>query len=190
MTDNEWFENIYLKNYAALKKTAYYLICKRFCVQDWTWAEDIVQDAFSILYSGIGKKNLREHPNIHGWLIVTLKQVVCSNFQRAYHYLEVQLDEANNVSVGNSYDQLAEDFFPPELSQEERCILYLAFVEEYSHEEIAAYFHLTSAAASRKRLSRAKEHYKKLKKLENSDVFRLQSTTPVEYTQKRGEKNV
>ncbi len=190
MTDNEWFEHIYLQNYAALKKTAYYLICKRFCVQDWTWAEDIVQDVFSILYSGIGKKNLREHPNINGWLIVTLKQVVCSNFQRAYHRLEVQLDEAKDVCLENSLDQLSEEIFPAGLSREERCILYLAYVEDYSHEELAAFFHLTSTAASRARLSRAKEHYKKLKNFEKSDIFRLQSTMPVEYTQKRGEKNV
>lgn len=188
MTDRQWFEWVYGQYYEKIKKAAYRIKLRKLGRRDEPWAEDIAQTVFDKLYEGMIEKDLRHHPAIEKWLIVTLRNTIGSELQKAYQHFEKQLDDLD-TRVGTTYEMLADDPFPSELTRDERAILYLRFCEERSHEELAEIF-CCSCEASRARLSRAVSHYKKLKKVEFCDTLRLPSTEAVCYTDKRGEQHV
>lgn len=188
MTDRQWFEQVYAQYYEKTKKAAYRIRLRKLGRKDEPWAEDIAQAVFNKLYESMSKKDLRHHPAIEKWLAVTLRNTIGSELQKAYHRCEVELDGLD-THIGTTYEMLSYDPFPPELTRDERAILYLRFCEERSHEELAEIFHCT-CEASRARLSRAVNRYKKLQKDEFCDTFRLQSTEVVCYTDKRGEQHV
>ena len=188
MTDRQWFERVYIQYYEKIKRAAYRIKLQKLGWRDEPWAEDIAQTVFDKLYEGMIEKDLRHHPAIEKWLAVTLRNTIGSELQKAYHRCEVQLADTDTC-VGATYEMLADDPFPSELTRDERAILYLRFVEERSHEELAEIFHC-SCEASRARLSRAIKRYKNLKKDEFCDTLRLQSTEAVCYSSKRGEQHV
>lgn len=188
MTDRQWFEQVYGKYYERIKKAAYRIKLQKLGHRDEPWAEDIAQSVFDKLYEGMAGKDLRHHPKIEKWLAVTLRNTIGSELQKAYHRCEVQLDDLD-ARIGTTYEMLADDPFPPELTRDEREILYLRFCEERSHEELAEIFGC-SCEASRARLHRAVNRYKRFKKDEFCDTLRLPSTGAVCYTDKRGEQHV
>ena len=188
MTDRQWFEWVYGQYYEKVKKAAYRIKLRKLGRRDEPWAEDIAQTVFDKLYEGMIEKDLRRHPDIEKWLIVTLRNTIGSELQKAYHRCEMQLDDLD-TRVGATYEMLADDPFPPELTGDERAILYLRFCQERYHEEIAEILGC-SCEASRQRLSRAVSRYKKFKNFDFCDTLRLPSTQAVCYTDKRGEQHV
>ncbi len=188
MTDRQWFEWVYGQYYEKVKKAAYRIKLRKLGCRDEPWAEDIAQTVFDKLYEGMIEKDLRHHPDIEKWLAATLRNTIGSELQKAYHRCEIQLDDMD-TRISASYEMLADDPFPPELTRDERAILYLRFCEERSHEEIAKILGC-SCEASRARLHRAVDRYKKFKKEEFCDTLRLQSSEAVCYPSKRGEQHV
>lgn len=147
-----WFNPIYAANYARLVKEAYYILW------DEDLVEDIVQNAFSTLL--IKQKQLRSHPNIAGWLTKTVRNMADNERNRARHTREVPFLPEHEPAAGEP----SEDFLsllPPELSEDERQILYLHIEVGLSHEEIGARLGCRPEA-SRMRLSRARRRCREL----------------------------
>ena len=78
-----WFNPIYSDNYSRLVKTAYYILW------DEDLVEDIVQNAFSALL--IKQEQLRDHPNISGWLTLTVRNMADNERNRARYTREIPL---------------------------------------------------------------------------------------------------
>lgn len=147
-----WFDPIYAANYPRLVKVAYYILW------DEDLVEDIVQDAFSALL--IKQKQLRDHPNISGWLTKTVRNMVDNERNRARYTREIPLlPEYEPAANGPPPDFLS--LLPPELSKSEQQILYLHIEVGLSHEEIAARLGC-KPEASRMRLSRARRRCREL----------------------------
>lgn len=147
-----WFDPIYEANYSRLMRVAYYILW------DDDLAEDIVQNAFSALL--IKREDLRNHPNIPGWLVKTVRNMADNERSRARYTREVPFLPEYEMAA----DESPPDFLsllPPGLSESERKILYLHIEAGLSHEEIAARMGCRPEA-SRMRLSRARRKCKKL----------------------------
>ena len=147
-----WFDPIYAANYPKLVRLAYYILW------DEAVAEDIVQNAFSALL--IKQKQLRDHPNIAGWLIKTVRNMADNERNRARYTREILLLPEYEPAA----DEPPPDFLsllPPELSENERKILYLHIEAGLSHEEIAAQLGC-KPEASRMRLCRARQRCREL----------------------------
>lgn len=144
----DWFDKIYLENYEMMVKIAYRLL------DDWELANDIVQAAFLRMLTKCDK--LKHHPNIKGWLVVTVKNLVGNEKKKAYYRLEIPLHLGHEPTL----EEPSPDFqsvLPPGLKEEEIQLLRLYFEEELPHEKIAAQLGCTPAAC-RMRLKRAKQH--------------------------------
>ena len=147
-----WFEPIYTANYSRLVMVAYHMLW------DEDMAEDIVQNAFAALL--MKREQLRDHPNIPGWLVKTVRNMADNERNRARYTREVPLLPEYEPAA----DEPQPDFMsqlPPELSESEKQILYLHFEVGLPHDEIAARLGC-SPEASRMRLSRARRRYKEL----------------------------
>ena len=120
--------------------------------------EDLVETVFEKLYSKYD--HVKDHPNILGWLVETLKHQVGSEMQKAYRHREVAMaPEFDSAAPSREEDFMS--VLPPGLSESERQILYLHIEAGYSLEEIAAMLGC-SPTACRMRYSRARRHCKKL----------------------------
>lgn len=147
-----WFNPIYSDNYSRLVKTAYYILW------DEDLVEDIVQNAFSALL--IKQEQLRDHPNISGWLTLTVRNMADNERNRARYTREIPLHPQHEPTA----DESPPDFLsllPSELSSGERQILYLYIEAGLSHEEIAAQLGC-KPEASRMRLCRARRRCREL----------------------------
>lgn len=121
-----WFISIYKANYNRLIAVAY------FALWDKGMAEDIVQNAFSTLL--IKREELRNHPNIPGWLAKTVRNMAENEQNRAKYTREIPLTpEHEPAGDGPQPDFMA--LLPPGLSEGEREILYLHIEAGLSHEE-------------------------------------------------------
>jgi len=151
---DKWFDTIYLENYEKLFKLAFRLL------GDWELAQDIVQMAFLILLTKYDQ--MQRHSNISGWLVVTVKNLIHTEQQKAYRQLEVPLpSEYEPMAADPPPDFLST--LPEGLSEEERWLLYLCYEAELPHKEIAAQLGCTSAACGM-RLYRARQHCRELLK--------------------------
>ena len=147
-----WFDPIYADNYQRLVKLAYYMLW------DADMAEDIVQNAFSALL--LKRDELRNHPKIPGWLVMTVRNMVGNELNKARHSREVPLSPEHAASS----DEPQPDFLsllPAGLSESEREILYLHIEAGLSHEEIAARMGCRPET-SRMRLTRARQKCRRL----------------------------
>lgn len=148
MSDLEsWFNPIYTENYPRLVKLAYYILW------DDNLIEDVVQNAFSALL--IKQNQLRDHPNIPGWLTKTVRNLADNERNRARYTREIPLLPEHEPAA----DEPLPDFLsllPSELSEEEKQILYLHIEAGLSHKEIAARLGC-KPEASRMRLCRARK---------------------------------
>ena len=125
---------------------------------DKDMVEDIVQNAFSALL--IKQKQLRDHPNISGWLTKTVRNMADNERNRARYTREVPLLPEYEPVAGEPLP----DFFsllPPGLKEGEQQILYLHIEVGLTHEEIAARLGC-KPEASRMRLSRARQRCREL----------------------------
>lgn len=158
---NEWFNQLYREHSVRLFKQAYYVL------HDSHLAEDLVEETFLIfLYK---QSDLVDHPNIAGWLSMTLKYLVFDELKSARHRLETPLIPDYDATCVDTYQQLLEEVLPKELLPKEREILLLLFEEQLSYEEIAQRLGI-SVLNCRTRAFRAKRHYKGLIEKETDEL--------------------
>lgn len=161
-TVNEWFERIYSQRRDKLLRAAYGLM------KDKTLAEDMVQNVFAIML--VKYERLKEREKIEGWLVDTLKFVIMTENQRAYHSRELSMLPGFDAPAAQSFDERFEDLLPAELTKEEREILCLYIEAGYSHGEIAEMLGC-SVTACRMRYSRARRRCEKLLRQQYPERF-------------------
>lgn len=150
---NKWFEQVYREHSARLYKQAFYVL------HDSHLAEDLVEETFLIfLYK---QRDLLDHPNIAGWLSVTLKNLINDEMKSARYRLEIPLMYDDTIPSFDIYHQPLEELLPKGLLPKEREILILLYEEQLSYEEISHRLGI-SVLNCRTRAFRAKTHYKKL----------------------------
>lgn len=154
---NLWFDEIYLKNSERLYKQAYYVL------RDEHLAEDLVAEVFLILL--YKQKALINHPNISGWLSVTLKNLIYDELKSSRYRLEIPLTSDNASSCTDTYHHSLDEALPKGLLPKEREILILLYQENLSYAEISQRLGI-SILNCRTRAFRAKARYKKLKEQE------------------------
>lgn len=168
-TEQRWLDDLFREHYARLKTTAFY-IGKRYGVMDpEAWAEDMTQEVF--LRAADKADALTEHPNILGWLICTLKNVIGSERQKKSNG-EIPVAEVWNVRAEPVCEHLENErdaLFPPGMSKEEEDILYRCHCREQSVREIALALGITTEAC-RMRLHRAERKYRKLMKKQDGST--------------------
>ena len=150
---NEWFNQLYKEHSARLFKQAFYVL------HDSHLAEDLVEETFLILL--YKQHNLVKHPNLGGWLSLTLKNLIFDELKSARNRLEIPLMSDNSTTCVDTYHQPLDELLPKELLPKEREILILLFERQLSYEEIAQCLKI-SALNCRTRAFRAKAHYKAL----------------------------
>ena len=167
-SDSEWLDAVILQNYSRIKKTAYYTAISHGCRSPEHWAEDMTQEVFLRLSDLMHKKRLRDHPNITVWLLKTLANVIGSDWQKKSQQ-EIPVAEVWMLRREPAYRmEIADELFPPDLTAEERDILFLCRYKGLSHEQAARLLGITEGA-SRKRLQRAEEKYRKT--MQDSTAF-------------------
>ena len=157
MSTDQWFDSVYIEYYPQILTIALRL------TEDSHLAEDIVQSAFLTLYEQ--RQDLMHHPNICGWLVVTVRKKLQSERQKLFYMQEVSLIEGLQVSYEADHENDFESILPKELSQEDKKLLDLYYRQEYSHAEIGRYLGC-SEAACRMRLFRILTKCRKLAKNE------------------------
>ena len=148
---NTWFDSIYAANYPRLVKVAYYILW------DENTVEDIVQNAFSTLL--IKQKQLRDHPNISGWLTITVRNMADNERKRARYTREIPILPEHEPAASEAQPDFL-SLLPSELSKDEKQILYLHIEVGLSHEEIASKLGC-KPEANRMRLCRARKQCRK-----------------------------
>lgn len=167
--EQQWLDDLFREYYARLKTTAYY-IGRRYGVLDpESWAEDMAQEAF--LRAADKVDALIKHPNIFGWLICTLKNVIGSERQKKSNS-EIPVAEVWAVRTEPACEPMEDEregLFPSGMSKEEEDILYYRHCREQSAREIALALGI-SMAACRMRLHRAEQKYRKLMKKQDGST--------------------
>lgn len=153
-----WFDDLYIEFYPKLLSVALRL------TDDAHLAEDIVQNTFLALHEQ--QADLIHHPNIRGWLVVTLRKKLQTELQRRSRTQEVPLEEGIRQTRDPESEESFQNIIPAALSAEERRLLDLHFRQGYSHAEIGRYLGC-SETACRMRLLRLITKCRKLLKNEN-----------------------
>ena len=154
---NEWFDQLYREHSARLTKTAFHVLLDR------QLAEDMVDETFlTLLYA---QRELIQHPNIGGWLTVTLKNILKDELKSARRKHEAPFVFNKNTTEHDTYNHSLKDLLPKELSLKEQEILILLFEEQLSYDEIAKRLGI-SITNCRTRAFRAKVHCRELMKTE------------------------
>lgn len=148
----EWFEKLYLKNYDRLRNCAYRSL------GDWMIADELVQETFLILLSRQQDLKKRRHPNIEGWLVITLKNLIKNELARAKHRKECPLIDESITGTMEQYESL-EDSLPPSLTPSERQVMLWSYEERFDTKEIARRLKIPESTV-RVRLFRARQKYK------------------------------
>ena len=131
---------------------------------DWELSLDLVQETFAFATDKIDE--VATSPNPPGYLYNVLKNHIKKSYSKAEND-HVSLDEVapylrtEDIVTG---EPLAFSL-PKDLKDDDKKILILFFEQRLSHEQIAEELGI-SQPACRKRLSRAKERYKKLLEIE------------------------
>lgn len=128
-----------------LTKVAYYIL------EDKDAEEDIVQSAFAALL--IKQEQLRNHPNIGGWLVKTVQNLAYNEQNKAWRTQEVRFLPDYEPAAGEPQEDFM-SLLPPELTEDQKKVLYYHIEAGLPHEEIAARLGC-SPEASRMRFSRA-----------------------------------
>jgi RNA polymerase sigma-70 factor (ECF subfamily) len=156
---DKWFDDLYLENSPRMVKMGTYLL------GDQNIAEELVDEAFLILFSK--RQALEHHPNLPGWLCLTLKNLIADELKSARHRLEFPIEPDIGISANDTYKLPFSDILPKELKPKEREILILVYEEQLSFEQIAVRLEI-SVLNCRSRLFRAKAHYKELLRAEKN----------------------
>lgn len=149
----EWFEALYLKNYDRLRACAYRSL------ENWMLADELVQETFLVLLSRQQDLKKKRHPNIEGWLVITLQNLIKNELARAKHRKECPLFDENVVAAMEQYESL-EDSLPRSLTPDERQVMLLSYEERFDTKEIARRLRISESTV-RVRLFRARQKYKK-----------------------------
>ena len=137
----DWFVPIYEKHHDTLIRYARRVV-------DEELAKDLVQIVFLKMLRKY--EELKDHPKIIAWLIVTLNNQIQSELQKLHYSNELPLDTAFNLSYE---DPQADDFYallPPDFTQEEKRLLYLHIEAGYSLKELAGVYGLTYDACRKR----------------------------------------
>lgn len=168
----EWFDQLYLNNYNRLKSSAYELL------RDSMYADELVQEAFLILLTKKQELRKKRHPNIEGWLVLTVKNLVKNELARASRHNECPLNDEVIPAAVDQYASL-EDSLPSSLSPAERQVLVWFYEERLDAQEIAERLNISESTV-RVKLFRARQKYKKI--LEKSKKY--ETKTASEYIKK------
>lgn len=148
----KWFDPIYLQYHGEIVKYSFRHL------NDAELAQDIAHNVFLTLLTKYDQ--LREHPNIHAWLLKTTHYQILNELQKSRYSLEVPLVLEDELAAGDAPPDFL-SALPHGLSEGERQILYLFFEVGLTHEEIAAGLGCTPEAC-RMRLHRAKKRCRDL----------------------------
>lgn len=157
MSSTEWFDELYMEFYPQLLKAALRL------TEDTHLAEDLVQHAFTVLYEK--REEVISHPNIKGWMVVTVRNRFNSEMQRASYTQELPLLEGAKLTQDPGQTVSCWELLPSSLTKEERLVLDLHYRYGYSHAEIGKFLGC-SEAACRMKLYRTVEKCRELAKQE------------------------
>lgn len=153
-----WFTELYEREFDRLCRVAEHLVRNR------ELAEELVQDTLLLAY--LKGETLRAHPAPAGWLVRTLNNLAKNALRRA-EAGNLQLNEAIAIPAPPE-DRGIDEVIPTGLSQEERRLLELYFVEGRRLREIGDLLGLSEDAA-KQRLSRLVKKCGKL--LDRDDIF-------------------
>ena len=154
----EWFDQLYMKNYDRLRDCAYRTL------EDWMLADELVQETFLVLLSRQQDLKKKRHPNIEGWLLITLQNLIKNELARAMHRKECPLNDENIAGTMEQYESLA-DSLPPSLTPAERQVMLWRYEERFDTKEIARRLKITESTV-RVRLFRARKKYEKFSEQE------------------------
>ncbi len=153
-SDQEWFSTLFRAHYHSLCRMASLLLHQQ------STAEELVEETFLTLW--YKREHLREHPNIEGWLFVTLRHRICSEVRLAKYQKETPLLFETGIPEENmAFEDSLSDLLPAGLTPSERQSLILYFEQQLSYEDMAEILGI-SVVACRTRLCRAKAHCKRL----------------------------
>lgn len=154
-----WFDQLYREHSARLIKLAFYSL------KDRQLSEDVVEETFlTLLYK---RRELMSHPNISGWLAVTLKNIIDDELKSARRKHEAPFVFDENASEHDTYNQPLKDLLPKGLSPKEKEILVLFYEEQLSYEEISQQLGI-SITNCRTRAFRARVHCRELMEKEKN----------------------
>lgn len=122
-------------------------------------ADDLIQDSFLLFLTRHEK--LDEHTNITGWLVLTLRNKIANEMNRACHTCELPFPPGFEPAAEDSTYSSFMAAMPQGLKEEERQLLYLRLEAGFSHREIAARLGC-SEDACKMRLYRARARCKNL----------------------------
>lgn len=156
MTNEEFIDSILDEYYATVYQFAY-----RIC-SDYTLADDIAQETFSIAWEKV--EELRKHENIKGWLYQTARFRMLQMVEGTLHYLELG-EVADWLSDGKDEENLwilRVDMYRKitrYITAEELSLILQHYEEGYNYQELAEKYQIREWAM-RKRFSRIREKLK------------------------------
>lgn len=121
-------------------------------------AEELVQETFALFWEKLHE--LCDHPNLPGWLSITLRNLIHDKTSSASYCRELPMEAALGCSAEEPPPD-PEEVLPAGLNKRDREVLILRYVEDLPYEEIARRMHI-SVPTSRARVSRAKRRCKTL----------------------------
>ena len=152
-----WFDTLYLNNSEKMFSVADRIL------NDAEAAKDIVHATFTTLLSK--GKDMMDHPNPVGWLYTAMRYHMGNELQKRVRSMEELYDpQETDFGQSDTYE-IFEELFPVGLTDDEKIILRLYFVEGRSYGEIGEYLGKTESAC-RTRLCRARANFKKFWELE------------------------
>ena len=102
---HQWFDSIYLQYQKKL------LVLAIRMVGDSQLAEDMVQSVFLTLLTN--HERLKNHPNIWGWLVITLRNQIMTEMQKAFRSREVELKPGCDPAAENPFEPDFSESMPP-----------------------------------------------------------------------------
>lgn len=169
MVDVVWFNTLYAEQYDRLKKMAWRSLDSE------AIAEELVQEAFLIMICKLDK--LRSHPNLAGWLAVTVQNLIKNELSRASTTREVSMTQ-EPLDERTMEEYRLEEILPPGLSEEEREVLILYFDKQYTYGQMSEKLGIPEGAC-RTRLYRAKGHVKKIMLKNKNSCDKMTSWTNI-----------
>ena len=150
---NDWVSQLYHRYLHIFLSTA------RNALGDQALAEDVVQDAFTVLLLNQDTVRKMKRPDI--WLFKVLLGRINNTARRELMRRHLSFDDVPEVGMEDRYHFPLAGLLPAQLKPEERDILILYFDEQLSHAQIAERLRC-SLTTCRTRLCRAKKHCRDL----------------------------
>ncbi|MBE6931971.1 MAG: sigma-70 family RNA polymerase sigma factor [Ruminococcaceae bacterium] len=157
-----WFDQLYLEQYELLKNCAFRSL------GDEMLCDEIVQEAFLVLLIKEKELKKKRHPNLAGWLMLTVRNLVKNEIARTTRRNECYLND-EEVIVTEDRHRLLEAILPATLSDEERQILVWLYEDCHGTQEISQLLRVPENTA-RVKIHRAREKYKKIS--ENEEMLK------------------